>query len=344
VIVLRDVVELEPKRNRPPRTGPAWLNGKGHQLLNIAQDQATVAILLLLILLFALVDPGTFATWRNFQTIFTTQAVSACVALAALLPLVAGEFDLSLGYNLGFAGIVGAQVGAHGGSALTVVAATLGVGLLIGVVNGLLVVSLRINSFIATLAVGIGLSGISEGVSGGQTLFQGIPQSLLQFGQGTWLTLVYPFWIVIGLVAVFWYLMEWTPFGRQLYAVGGSPSVARLSGIKTGNLKVTAFAIAGVLAALGGLFSLAQTGSANPSYGSSTLLPAYAAVFLGVTAFRRGTYNVRGTAIAVLLVAVGVSGLELLGAPVWIEPVFDGAVLLVAVLTSRAEVRRVESA
>jgi ribose transport system permease protein len=298
---------------------------------------------MLLVIGFSLIEPTTFATWRNFQTIFTVQSVGYCVAIAALMPLIIGEFDLSLGFLLGFAAIIGGRLGAdHWGLIGTVVGVLL-VGMLIGLVNGILSVTFGISSFISTLAMGIVLSGLSEGISGGQTLFQGVPASLLSFGQATFLGLVIPFWIVIGLILVFYYLLEWTPFGRQLYAIGGSTAIARLAGIRTNQLKIISFIISGLLASIGGLFSLAQTGSANPSFGSSTLLPAYAAVFLGVTAFRRGTYNILGTAVAVLLVAVGVSGLELLGAPVWIEPIFDGVVLIVAVLTSRAEVRRVES-
>lgn len=332
-------------RSEEVTIGGPVLRGLRHRsrAIRLIEQYAMVLIIAFMVILFSAIEPDTFASWQNIRTILTTETMPACVALAALIPLVVGEFDLSLGYTLGFTSVVGARLAGNNHSLAAMVGVMLLLGLVVGFVNGFLTVVLRINSFIATLAVGIALSGASEGVSGGQVLYEGIPRGLLSFGQHTLLGIVYPFWVVVLAVLVLWYLLEWTPFGRELYAVGGSVPVARLAGIRTGALKIVAFMMAGFLSALGGLFVVAQTGSANPSFGAETLLPAFAAVFLGVTAFRRGTYNVRGTAVAVLLVAVGVSGLQLAGAPTWIEPIFNGVVLLIAVLMSRAEVGAVEA-
>jgi ribose transport system permease protein len=135
-------------------------------------------------------------------------------------------------------------------------------------------------------------------------------------------------------------VLEQTPFGRKLYAVGGSERVAFLAGIRTGLLKIAAFALAGLLIGIGAIFALGQNGAANAGFGPELLLPAYAAAFLGVTTYRPGYYNIPGAVIAILLMAVGFNGLNLLGAPFWVQPIFNGTVLVVAVICARAESHR----
>ena len=122
---------------------------------------------------------------------------------------------------------------------------------------------------------------------------------------------------------------------RFFYATGGSEKVARLVGIRVQLLKTVAFVVAGALAALAGSLQLGLSGAANPTFGSNLLLPAFAAVFLGSTTVRPGFFNVWGTILAIILLAVGFSGLSLAGAPFWMEPVFDGIALIVGVLLSR---------
>jgi ribose transport system permease protein len=215
-------------------------------------------------------------------------------------------------------------------------------GVAVGLFNGALTVFFKISSFIATLGVGIVLSGATLGLSNGKVLFSGIPQSLTDLGSGTILGVGTTVWLTLILAAVLLYLLEHTPFGRRLYAVGGSERVAFLAGVRTGAVKLVAFGAAGLLVGIGAVFSLAQSGAANPGFGSDLLLPAYAAAFLGVTTYRPGYYNVPGTVVAIVLLAVGFNGLNLLGAPFWVQPIFNGAVLLIAVVTARAESRSVK--
>lgn len=302
---------------------------------------ATVLLLALLVLVFSLATPK-FLTAQNWQNLLVTQAVVACLALAAILPLVAGEFDLSLGYLVGVLAMLGAYLAKHGGSGLEVVLAMLAAGILVGLINGVLTVVFKISSFIATLGVGIILSGATLGLSGGQVLFSNIPPALTNLGKGELLGVGTPVWLALSLAGVLLYVLEHTPFGRRLYAVGGSERVAFLAGVRTGRVKIAAFAGAGLLVAIGAVFALGQNGAANPGFGADLLLPAYAAAFLGVTTYRPGYYNVPGAIVAILLLAVGFNGLNLLGAPFWVQPVFNGAVLLVAVITARAESRHVK--
>ena len=301
---------------------------------------ATLLLLALLIVVFGLATDK-FLTTQNWQNLLVTQAVVTCIALAAILPLVAGEFDLSLGYLVGVVAMLGAFLAKHGGDAFVVIVAMLAAGVLMGLVNGVLTVYFKISSFIATLGVGIVLNGATLGLSGGQVLFSGIPQALTSLGNGSFLGVGTTVWLALVLAVILLYVLEHTPFGRRLYAVGGSERVAFLAGVRTGRMKLAAFAGAGLLVGIGGIFSLAQSGAANPGFGPDLLLPAYAAAFLGVTTYRPGYYNVPGAIVAIVLLAVGFNGLNLLGAPFWVQPIFNGAVLLIAVITARAEARHV---
>lgn len=302
---------------------------------------ATVLLLVLLVLAFSLAS-SRFLTSQNWQNLLVVQAVVSCTAFAAIVPLVVGEFDLSLGYMIGFLTMVGAFLGGAGFDAGVVIPAMIVGGVAAGVINGVLTVYFQISSFIATLGTGILLSGLTLGLSGGQVLFEGIPHMVLGIGQGHFLGLGVSVWLTFVIAVVLLYVLEHTPFGRKLYAIGGSERVAYLAGIRTGALKIAAFAIAGLLIGIGAVFALGQNGAANAGFGPDLLLPAYAAAFLGVTTYRPGYYNVPGAVIAILLMAVGFNGLNLLGAPFWVQPIFNGAVLVIAVISARVESRHVK--
>lgn len=297
-------------------------------------------LLLGLIVLFSLVAPS-FLAGRNWNDMLVVQVVIGCMTLAAIMPLVAGEFDLSLGYMLGFVSMWGAFLAQQNQGPWVVIPGMLGAGVVIGLLNAVLTVYFKISSFIATLGVGIILNGMTDGLSDGQVLFSHIPHVLTVIGQGSLLGLGISVWLTLLLAAVMFYVLEHTPLGRFLYAIGGSERVAYLAGVRTGLIKVVAFIVAGFLVGIGALFQLGQAGAATPGFGPDLLLPAYAAAFLGVTTFRPGYYNVVGALIAILLLAVGFDGLSLLGVPFWVQPIFNGAVLLIAVLTARAEARHV---
>jgi ribose transport system permease protein len=302
---------------------------------------ATVVLLFLLILVFSLIS-SRFLSIRNWQNLLVVQAVVCCTAFGAIMPLVVGEFDLSIGNMLGFLTMLGAFLGGQGYGAGVVIPAMLLGGVAVGVINGLLTVGFQISSFIATLGTGILLTGITLGLSGGQVLFDGIPPTILGIGQGHFLGLGITVWLTALMAVVLLYVLEQTPFGRKLYAIGGSERVAFLAGIRTGLLKIMAFAIAGLLIGIGAVFALGQNGAANAGFGPDLLLPAYAAAFLGVTTYRPGYYNIPGAVIAIILMAVGFNGLNLLGAPFWVQPIFNGGVLIIAVICARAESRHVK--
>jgi ribose transport system permease protein len=294
-----------------------------------------LVLLIFLIVLYSVLAPSTFLTVTNLKSILLQQTVPILIALAVLVPIVAGGFDLSVGYVLGFTAIVGAKVGAGAiGSGLTAIAFLLVAGLAVGGLNAILVAKLRISSFIATLGLGLSISGISEGLSGGQVLYSGIPPVIAKIGLTSILGIDASVWLTLIIVLLVYYLLAHLPIGRKMYAVGGNEQVARLGGIHVTRIKVFAFVLAGLLAALGGLLTLGEQGSIDPTTGPEFLLPAFAAVFLGATSIRPGFFNVWGTVLAIFVLAVNFSGLTLLGVPYWLSPVIDGVALIVGVLVA----------
>jgi ribose transport system permease protein len=293
---------------------------------------ALPALLLAFVIVFSLLEPDLFFTDDNLRTILVTQAVLAILALATMIPLVIGEFDLSVGANLGLGAILaaGLQVKTGSGFVLAILVA-LAACTLVGLVNGLLVVRFRINAFIATLATSTILGSIVLWYSEGNTLYAGISPTFKSLGNDSVLSIPLPVVYVVVIAAVLWYLLEQTPLGRHMYAIGGSSEAARLSGIRVPLITVGAFVLTGLIAGFAGVLQSASLGSGNPTIGPSFLLPAFAAAFLGATAIKVGKFNVIGTVLAVITLQTGITGLQLIGAPYYIEGLFNGVALLIAV-------------
>jgi len=301
-----------------------------------AAQWALPIILIGLVLVFSTVRPASFATAGNMNTILGSQAVLILVALGAMLPLIVGQFDLSVGVNMGMASLAVAKaVGEWGWSPAAAVGFALLLSTALGLFNGLLVAWVGIDSFVATLAVSSLLSGALVWSTDGAIISGVIPESLVSFGQQTIGTVPTPFVAVVLLAAVTLYVLRMTPTGRYLYAIGGSVEAARLSGINVRRLTTASFAAGGLLCGLGGVLLVSKLGSASPTTGPEFLLPAFAACFLGATSIRPGSFNVIGTFLAVLVLAVGTTGLQMLGAPFYIQPMFAGLVLLAASLATR---------
>ncbi|MDG4767996.1 ABC transporter permease [Solwaraspora sp. WMMD406] len=322
---------------------PSRPGGGLRSLVSHSRSFGSVLLLLALIVIFS-ATTDSFLSLRNVQNVLIQQAIIALMTFGVMFPLIVGEFDLSVGYMIGFLAILGAFLAGHGFGAEVVVPVMILGGALVGLVNGLLTVSVGISSFIATLGIGIVLQGLNQGVSGGKVLFTGIPEFVTGIGNSYAGPLAVAVWLALAVAAVLFYMLERTPVGRSWYAVGGSERVAFLAGLRTRRLKIAAFMLSGLLVGVGSVIALGQSGGASPGYGPDLLLPAYAAAFLGVTTYRPGRYNVVGSVVGILLLAVGFNGLSLLGVPFWVQPIFNGGVLLLAVILSRAEARKVSVA
>ena len=291
-----------------------------------------VVILLILLVGFSLAKPSSFATWDNYRSILNNQAVIVLLALAAMMPLIIGEFDLSV------AGILGVgQALVTGLCALQGLPPTLAVplsvlaGAVLGLVNGLIIIKFKINAFITTLASSTVMGGLVIWYTHGSPVYQGVPVSLTRIARGTVGGIPLPVIYVAAIAALLWFVLGRLPIGRRLYAVGGNRRAAQLSGIRADRLVIASFTASGVLAALAGIVLGSQLGSDVPGGESAYLLPAFAGAFLGATAIQPGRFNPLGTVLATYTLSVAVSGLQQLGAPSWVQPVFNGTVLLVAV-------------
>jgi ribose transport system permease protein len=302
----------------------------------VFERYALVGLLLVTVGVFSALEPDLFPTAANFRATMASQAVLAVAALAVMIPLLAGQFDLSIGANLGLTSVVfAAAMGRHGIPLPVAALLAITVGSAVGLVNGVVVTRLSINSLIVTLGVVSLIRGALERYAAGQVLLEGIPQSFKNLGSvlptNLWLG-VPRIVFIMGAVAVgVWYLIEHTPFGRYLGAVGSNSASARLVGIGVDRVVVGSFVIGGALAAVAGLLQVAYSGQANPAVGPNFTLPALAAAFLGASAIKPGRYNVIGTIVAIYFLAATISGLNFVGLGQGIEPLFNGAALIIGV-------------
>jgi ribose transport system permease protein len=325
-----------------PRLGARRTEPISARLLELVSRWALLGVLGLIVLGFSLWERDTFPTAGNLKDIVNSQPPAVFIAFAAMLTLVVGEFDISLGANLGMAQyMVLALITKSDLSWEEAIAVTLAAGLGIGLFNAFLVVGLGLNSFIATIGVATVLAGLLEWYSGGGApIFGGAPDEFLRLAQHRVSDYQLPVFYGLGAALLLWVLLEYTVFGRDLRATGSNRQAAFLSGIPTRRSLVFAFALAGLLASFAGILATARIGAADASSGPNYLLPAFAAAFLGATAIRPGFFNVWGTVIAIFVVAVGITGLQLKGVASWVTPVFNGVVLLIAVVVSNLAARR----
>lgn len=310
-----------------------------HHWLHLTRTFGTIGLLLVLGIVFTFTT-STFLTGANIKSVLIVQTIVAAMTLGVLFPLIVGEFDLSIGYSVGFLSMFIAWLAQNGMALFPLIITVAVMALFIGFVNGVLVEYFQISSFIATLATGTILEGVTFGLSGGQVLAKGIPSFFLTLGSSYAGPLGISVWVIIGLAVIVFYVLEHTPFGRSLYAIGGNERVAFLAGIRTRRAKITCFMLGSLFVAVAATFAVGQNGSASPTYGPDLLLPTYAAAFLAVTTFRPGYYNVIGSIVGILLLAFGFNGLTLWNTPSWVQPIFNGGVLIVAVLTAHSEARR----
>jgi ribose transport system permease protein len=281
--------------------------------------------------LFAIWIPDLFLTSTTWKSLLNQQAISAMVAVGLVLPLAAGVFDLSIGSAVGVGEMLAAWLigDKHVAIGLAIALSVLS-GTGIGIINAFLVTRLRIDSFIATLGTTSCLAALVTAVSGGNQII-GLPAGFQDITTTELLGVTLPVYGLVILSILIWHLLEHTPAGRYVYATGGNPDAARLTGVSTRTV-VTLCLIAGsTIAAFAGVLVASSAGGASPGDGAAYLLPAFSAAFLGSTQIRNGQFNVWGTVLAVYVLALGVQGLELAGAPVWLPDLFNGIALLVAV-------------
>jgi len=294
----------------------------------------------LIILIFAIAIPDSFLTSTTAKSIASDESITAIVALAALIPLACGCFDISVAQLVGTSAVVaGSLMSKSGASPELAIALTLLFGLGIGLINGIVVARIGVDSLIATL----GMSSVLLALSGLLTKYQFVgpfPDSFKQIVSGDFLGIPTITVYMVIVAVIVWYLLEHTPLGRRVFAIGAGEDAARLAGVRTARYKMGAFLASGFLSSLAGLLLAAKIGQVGPTVGPEYLLPAFAACFLGTTQFKPGRFNVLGTILALYLLATGVTGLQLVGGELWITDLFNGVALVVAVSASILAAKR----
>ncbi|HLH67133.1 MAG TPA: ABC transporter permease [Solirubrobacteraceae bacterium] len=325
--------------DRPPEERPraSWLARHGRLLESAMLPLAFAA----LIAGFGIHSPNQFLTLRNFSNIFGSQAVLFVLTMALLVPLTNNDLDLSVGSLAGLVSMIVAVLNVNDGLGIVwCIVIGLAVGLLCGLINGLIVVRFDVNPFIITLATGTVFSGVQEWLSKEQTIV-GVSTGLSEWTfNKELLSIPLEFWYGVVIMLIAWFVLTFTPFGQRCLFVGQSHEVARLSGFNVGRIRLQGFTIAGLVAGIAGVLYVGTTGSASPGTGADLLLPAYAAAFLGLTTIQPRRFNAIGAGLSVYFLATGVSGLELLGAQDYVQSLFYGVVLVIAVVLSRLVGRR----
>lgn len=330
---LRPVVEMTPalRHNLPNPVG------RLATLLQVLPSWGLPLATLALLALFSLMLPTTFPTAANLQAVIRDHSVVAILSLGVLLPMIIGKIDLTVGYGVVMWHILAITLQTRFGLPwYGAVASVLVLGAGVGLLNGVLVEIARIDAFIATLGTGTVLYALAIWHTDGQQVTGVLPPVF--FGLSAWTVLGIPvsaFYIAV-IAAVLWVLTEKTTLGRFLYAVGGNPRAAALNGIPVRPITILAFVLSGLLTGMAGVLMAARLGVGQASAGLEFLLPALVGVFLGTTTILPGRPNVRGTLVGILVLAVGVTGIEQSGGAPYVEPLFDGATLLLSIALAAA--------
>jgi ribose transport system permease protein len=295
----------------------------------------------IVILFFTLERANEFATLANLRDVLNGASSLAVMSAVLTVPMIMGDFDLSVGYNTQVLGAIAVslmafdQFGAGASILLSIV-----IGAAIGIALGALIAWSKVSAFVITLGAGILLQGIELRITQAKTIFSGLSQSYINLANDTFLSFALPCWIALVVCIVLWYVTRHTVLGRRMAAVGGNQEAARLSGINVEMMRTAGFMIVGIGAAVAAIIITSQAASDYPGAAEGLLIPAYAAVFLGAAVLRPGEFHVWGTLIGVLFLEVIQNGLTIMNYSASTTNVVQGAIFIVAVLMSRIGRRR----
>lgn len=284
--------------------------------------------------IYSLWVPDTFLTTTTLKSLLSEYSLVMIAAIGVLFTLSVQCFDLTAAAMIGFAAVLSAWLtGPQGINVVVAILLVLACGLLVGAVNGFLVVIVGIDSFIATLGMMAVVGAVTIKIAN-NSFVVGVPESLTRLADpkpfGLPITAIYAVVLAVGA----WAFLEHTPTGRRMYATGADLEAARLAGVATGQLRFVSFLVTASFTSVAGILLTSQFKSASPGQGPGYLLPIFAAALLGATQIRPGRVNVPGTVVAILLLAIGIKGLQLAGVELWITNLFNGAALIVAVAGS----------
>jgi ribose transport system permease protein len=304
----------------------------GQKIARFIPVYGLVLLTVFLILLFSILLSDTFPTLLNLRSIISNKAIIALLSLAAMIPMAAGRIDLTIGYGIVLWHILAISLQTMYGFPWPIaVLAVLLLGVITGFLNGLLVEVAKIDSFIATLGTGTVLYAIALWHTGGRQVVGVLPDAFYALNGTTVLGLPITGFYVLAIAIVMYVALEYTPMGRYVYAIGANPKAAALNGIPVRKFVIGAFICSGFLSALTGVLLASKLRIGQASVGLEYLLPALVGAFLGSTTIKPGRVNVWGTLIGVIILAVGIAGIQQFGGSFFVEPMFNGVTLLVAI-------------
>ncbi len=313
---------------------PAELKGlsRGKRIMRFLPVYGLVILTAFLIVLFSILLPNTFPTMLNLRAIVSDKAIIALLSLGAMIPMAAGRIDLTVGYGIVLWHILAISlqtlVGLPWPMAVLIV---LALGAFTGFLNGMLVEVAKIDSFIATLGTGTVLYALALWHTGGRQMVGVLPDGFYKLSTTFYFGLPITGYYLIAITLVMWIVLEYTPVGRYLYAIGANQRAAQLNGIPTRKYVIAAFIASGSMTALAGVLLASKLRIGQASVGLEFLLPALVGAFLGSTTIKPGRVNVWGTIVGVAILAVGISGIQQFGGSFWVEPMFNGVTLLIAI-------------
>lgn len=335
-----------PDQSRPP--APKTPRRPPGRAVRRLRELALVPALIALVVLGAVVN-DTFLSRDNLISVLSASAALALIVLAESLILITGRFDLSLESTVGIAPALGALLvipaaSAGFGTELPTFAGLLAiplVGAVIGAFNGFLVVKLKLNAFIVTLAMLIVLRGLLVGSTEGKTLFD-MPDAFFALATTTFLTVPVSVWLAAAAFAVAGFVLRYHRLGRALYAVGGNADAARAAGIRVDRVVWSVYVIGGVLAALSGLALTGYVGAINANQGQNMIFTVFAAAVIGGISLDGGKGSMLGAVTGVLLLGVVQNLLTLAQVPsFWIQAIYGG-IILVALMLARLTTGRAQ--
>jgi ribose transport system permease protein len=337
------VTDTAQDASHAPATGsPApWKRWGTFSFPNLSARFSILVVWAALIIVYSLTEPALFPHTGTYQTIFGSQQPLVFMTMALMCTIVVGEFvDLSVPAVFGFAAtilpvlVVNDGWGVWPATLVAIVAAVL-----VGLVQGILVVKLNVNTIVVTLGMSTLLEGVSLWMSNESTI-SGLPASFGAIANKDVGGLPVDFYYGLALVAIFAYILWATPLGRHMRFVGASREVSRLSGVRVDRIRLGSFVFAGLLSGIGGVIAAAAIGGYDATTADSYLLPVFAAVFLSTAIIEPGRFNPLGTLLGIYFLATGILGLQLLGLQAWVSQVFYGGILVVAVTISTLLRRR----
>ena len=302
----------------------------------------TIIILLVMVAVVTAIEPR-FIGWDNIMNIFKQVSINGLIALGMTFVILTGGIDLSVGAIVGLTGMVMGMMINSGVNEIIAIVAALGLGAMLGYINGFFVANMKLQAFIVTLATMTTFAGITllisdaRPASGITKKVEGVSQApvLNFFSQGEILGLPFPMILMFIMLAILMVILHKTKFGRGVYALGGNEEVARLSSIPVNRYKRSVYAISGFMSALAGIILVSRLSSAQPTAGSGFELDAIAAVVIGGTSLAGGKGRIFGTFIGVLIIGVLNTGLNLIGVSSFWQQIIKGLVILGAVLLDR---------